>query len=269
MDRLRLGIVGCTGRTGSAVLRQAVNQPNEYQVVAALTMRSDPHIGQDASTLIGADSLHLKVSDVCIDPLDVVVDFSSPAGLEYWANWCGANGVPLVSGTTGLEPAHEQLLQDTAARVPVLWSPNMSIGVNALLQLVREAAGRLDEGWDAEIEEVHHRHKVDAPSGTAKAIYEAICDARHRDRDVTGVYGRVGQCGPRKTGEIGIHAVRMGDVIGEHTVHFATTGEMLTLGHRAFSRDTFATGALRAARWIVGKPPALYRMRDMLFGPSA
>jgi 4-hydroxy-tetrahydrodipicolinate reductase len=141
----------------------------------------------------------------------------------------------------------------------------MSTGVNLLLALVAELAAKLDHEWDVEICETHHRHKVDAPSGTARALLDAICRARGQSPDDAAIYGRGGDVGPRPAGQIGVHAVRMGAIVGEHEVHFTSAAESLTLRHRAFSRDAFAEGALRAARWVQARPPGLYTMRDVLF----
>ena len=265
MSLLQLAIAGCTGRMGKALLRLAA-EDSDLQIVAALTVADDPALGQDAGLGAGLDEIGIPISAGCEVRCDVVVEFTLPPGCRAWAEWCADNRVALVSGTTGLGEAETAALHAAAERVPVVWAPNMSVGVNLLLQLVAEAAGRLDEGWDVEICETHHKDKIDAPSGSARALYEAVCAARGLDPPDAAAYGRYGRCGPRPAGEIGIHALRLGSNIGEHEVHFAAAGETLTLRHRAQSRDIFAAGALRAARWIIGRQPGLYDMRDVLAG---
>jgi 4-hydroxy-tetrahydrodipicolinate reductase len=262
---LRLAIAGCTGRTGRAVLNLAARDL-ELQVVAALTVADDPALGRDAGLTVGLDEIGISITEHCNVECDVVVEFTLPPGCRAWAEWCADHRVALVSGTTGLTEPELAALRAVAERVPVVWAPNMSIGANLLLQLVADAAKRLDPTWEVEICETHHRQKLDAPSGTARALYQAVCAARGCDPLDAATYGRYGRCGPRPAGEIGIHALRLGSSMGEHEVHFAAAGETLTLRHQAQSRDIFATGALRAARWIVGRPPSLYNMRDVLAG---
>lgn len=265
MEPLRIGVLGCTGRTGSAVVRLAAADA-ELHVAAALSAPEDPLFGQDVGLAVGAGPIEVTVSDTAGPDLDVLVDFSTPAALAHWLPWCRKHKVALVSGTTGLSPEQQQALAAAATEVPVLTAPNMSVGVNLLLQLVSEAATRLGSDWDVEITETHHRHKVDSPSGTAVALYEAVCQAQNRNPDAAGVYGRHGQVGPRQPSEVGIHALRMGGIVGEHSVHFAAAGEVITLEHRAFSRENFAGGAIRAAKWLRNRKPGMYQMRDVLFG---
>jgi 4-hydroxy-tetrahydrodipicolinate reductase len=265
MNPLRLAIVGCSGRMGQALVRLASADP-AFQIAAAVTTAEDPRLGHDAGLMAGAGELGVPIGERCEVPCDVAIEFTLPPGCRAWAEWCAANGVALVSGTTGLSDTDTAWLRAAAARVPVVWSPNMSIGINLLLRLVAEAATQLDQTWDVEICETHHREKIDAPSGTARALFEAVCTARGQDPLDAATYGRYGQCGPRQPGEIGMHALRLGTNIGEHEVHFAAAGETLTLRHQAQSREIFAAGALRAARWVVGRPSGLYHMRDVLAG---
>jgi 4-hydroxy-tetrahydrodipicolinate reductase len=265
MKPIRLAVAGCTGRTGSAVVRLASANP-AFRIVAGLAHTSDARIGQDVGAVAALPATGVIIATECAVPCDVLVEFTTPAACKQWAAWCAEHGVALVSGTTGLQNAEHAALQQAAQRVPVVSAPNMSVGVNVLLGLVAEVAARLGEDWDAEITEAHHRHKVDAPSGTAKALLEAICRSRGTDPAQVAVYGRAGQCGPRRPGEIGVHALRTGEIVGEHEVTFGSAAESLTLQHRAFSRDTFAAGALRAAQWIMGRPPGLYTMREVLSG---
>ena len=276
MKPLRIAVVGCTGRMGTELIRLAAPDP-AFQIVAALTENGDARLGQDAGRAAGIEPLEVPIPEHHHAGCDVVIDFSLPAGCRQWASWCAGNGAACVSGSTGLTAADRAVLDETAKKVPVLWAPNMSVGVNLLLKLVAAVAAAGGAGWDIEISETHHRHKVDAPSGTANALLDSIREAaasgawpgardQRGTRRPAAVYGRSGQCGPRGVGELGVHALRMGDIVGEHEVHFATEGEMLTLRHRALSRQTFAAGALRAARWIHGRAPGLYSMRDVLAG---
>jgi 4-hydroxy-tetrahydrodipicolinate reductase len=263
MNPVRLAIAGCTGRTGATVLRLAACDP-AFQVVAAVTVAGDPQLGQDAGAAAGVKPLGLTICDTISAACDVLVEFTTAAGAARWARWCGAAGVPLVSGTTGLGEEATSALQEAARRVPVLWSANMSVGVNLLLGLVAQVAERLGQAWDVEITETHHRHKVDAPSGTAKALLAEIARVRGQSAEQIASYGRSGQCGPRPAGQVGVHALRMGEVVGEHEIAFASANETLTFSHRASSRDAFAAGALTAARWIIGRPAGYYTMRDVL-----
>ena len=169
----------------------------------------------------------------------------------------------MIIGTTGLTVSHLAEIADTAADIPIVRAANMSVGVNVLLKIVGEVAAALGEDYDIEIAETHHRFKKDAPSGTAIALARAICRATGKEYTDVAVLGRGGQC-PRNPGEIGMHALRVGDTVGEHTVHFGNLGETITLGHTAHTRDTFARGALRAAQWITAKPSGLYTMQDVL-----
>ncbi len=263
MNPIRLGVAGATGRMGRALIRLAADDP-AFVVVAAVTAADDPLLGRDAGSVAGIEPVHLNLGTETASPCDVLVEFTQAAGCVSWARWCAAGGVPLVSGTTGLDEAQQAALRAAAERVPIVWAPNMSIGVNLMLAVAAELAAKLDPAWDIEICETHHRHKTDAPSGTARAFLEAVSAARGQPSDKLAVYGRAGSSGPRPAGQIGVHAIRMGEIVGEHEVHFTSAAESLTLRHRAFSRDTFAAGALRAARWLVGKPPGLYTMRDVL-----
>jgi 4-hydroxy-tetrahydrodipicolinate reductase len=195
---------------------------------------------------------------------DVVIDVSHAAATAQISAACVNDQKPLVVGTTGHSASQTDAIHDAAKTIAILLAPNFSIGVNALIRLAREAAQLLGETFDIEIVESHHRMKKDAPSGTAKQLAETLCDVRGWDHEDAVVHGRLGNVGERPARQIGVHAVRGGDVIGEHTVIFAGNGERLELTHRASSRDTFATGALRAARWIAGRSAGLYTMQDVL-----
>ena len=195
---------------------------------------------------------------------DVVVDFSHPSATAAINGACVGGGKPLVIGTTGHSAEERAMIEKTAATLPVVLSPNFSVGVNALFWLTREAARMLGEDFDLEIVETHHRLKKDAPSGTAKKLAEILCEVRKLDYATNARHGREGLIGERPAKEIGVHSIRAGDVVGDHTVTLARPGERLELTHKASSRETFALGALRAAQWVVGKPPGLYSMEDVL-----
>lgn len=261
MNEIRIGVSGCCGRMGRAVVRLAAEDA-ALRVAAGVTVAGDPLLGQDVGTIAGVKALGVAVAEKPGATPDVCVDFSTPAACARWAAWCAERGVALVSGTTGLGEAEQAALRNAAGRVAVVWAANMSVGVNLLLGLVEQAARALDAGWDVEIVEAHHRNKADAPSGTARALLGSVNAGRGEEAALK--HGRHGAHELRNAGEIGVHAVRMGGVVGDHDVHFASSGEVLTLSHRAGSRDIFAAGALRAAKWIVGKPAGLYSMQDVL-----
>ena len=242
MKPVRILLVGAKGRMGQAIAAAA--EAAGAVIVAALDQ------GDDLA----------KGVDLC----DVVVDFShSSAAKEICRTALGA-GKPLVIGTTGQSNEERILLEKASKSLPIVLSPNFSLGVNALFWLTRKAAEMLGQGFDLEIMEVHHRLKKDAPSGTAKRLAEVLCEVRKLDYAKNVAHGREGLIGERSAAEIGVHSIRGGDVVGDHTVTFAGRGERLELTHRASSREAFATGALRAARWIVGRPPGLYSMEDVL-----
>ncbi len=256
---LRVGVVGASGRMGRAVVRLAV-QGGMNVVFASSTQ----DVGRDAGELAGVGPLGVAIAKdlggLAAARAEVVVDFSAPAALPAIVEACAAASVALVSGTTGLDDAARAALDRAAAKVAVLWEPNMSVGVHVLAALVERAALALGAGYDVEVVEVHHRAKVDAPSGTAIRLGDVV-------KKVEGgryVHGREGRPGPRAAEEIGMHAVRGGDVIGDHTVFFFGDGERIELTHRASSRDLFAHGALRAARWLAGKPARRYALAEIL-----
>jgi 4-hydroxy-tetrahydrodipicolinate reductase len=247
---------------GRAVVRLAHEAGHELVCAIGTT-----EVGRDAGDLAGVGPIGTCVVDglAALEHAraDVVVDFSTPAATLALAAVAASSGTALVSGTTGLGDDVRAALDRVSARIPLLWEPNMSVGVHVLTRLVAQAAASL-EGWDLEVVETHHRAKVDAPSGTALRLAEAMLQARLRAGSTRLVHGREGKPGPRSAEEIGIHAVRGGDVIGDHVVHFLGGGERLELTHRATSRDVFAHGALRAARWIAGRPAGRYSLGDVL-----
>lgn len=267
MSPVRVAIAGCNGRMGRALVRLCAAD-STLKLVGALTEPGDSLIGMDASACAGGGRFLGVAMTTALtrDSADVVVEFTKPEGTAHWAEWCAENGVALVSGTTGLGHDKQAILAHAAERTPIVSSGNMSVGINVLLRIAADVATRLGDGWDIEITETHHRHKVDAPSGTARMLRDAISAALGRDAESNTVHGRRGTTVRRPAEQIGMHSLRMGEVIGDHEVFFGGAGEVISLTHRALSRDTFAAGALRAARWIVGRKPQLYSMQDVLFG---
>ncbi len=258
-----LGVLGATGRMGRAVVRLAYE--GGHRLVCALSLASSPDVGRDAGELAGIGPLGVLVgvdlASIAKTKPDVLIDFSSPAAVCDAAGIAASAGVAIVSGTTGLDAAATRALDLAAERVPVLWEPNMSVGVHVLAELVGEAVRRLGPSFDIEIVETHHGLKADAPSGTALRLAEAARNAR---RGSELVYGRHGRPGARPPSEIGVHAVRGGDVIGDHEVHLLGKGERVELTHKATSRDVFAHGALRAACYVATRQAGRYALQDVL-----
>lgn len=259
---MRIAIHGASGRMGQCVARLASAEGAE--VVGAIVSPQSKAIGRDAGELAGAGHAGVEITgDVASGLLgaDVVIDFSTAAALPHLLQLATRAQVAVVSGTTRLDAACERALAEAARVVPVLWAPNTSLGVQVLAEIVTLAVQKLGPGFDVEIVEAHHKAKVDAPSGTAQRLRAAVEEAR---RELSPIYGREGNAGPRRPSEIGVLALRGGDVIGDHTVHLLGPGERLELTHRATSRDLFARGALRAARFVVGRAPGRYAMADVI-----
>lgn len=265
-----VAVSGCLGRMGSRIVALAQGTPG-IAVTGALEVVGCPQRGRDVGEVLGLGRLGVVVADdaeAVIRGVDVLIDFSAPEPTVRHIELAARLRRAAVVGTTGFTPDQRAVLEGHGRVIPLLVSPNMSVGVNLLFQLVHEAARRLDLTYDAEIVEVHHRGKRDAPSGTAVRLAEVIAGARgQRVQDVLRA-GRAAGASGRARGEIGVHALRAGDVVGEHTVVLAGAGEQVTLGHRAETRDTFAIGALRAAAFLAGKPPAIYTMADVLGLPG-
>lgn len=263
-------VIGAGGRMGLAIARLIAQRAVPGLELAGAIDRADsPLAGQDAGVAAGVGPLGVVVGGDLAAALaarpDVAVDFSSPAAAAATAAQVAAAGVPWVLGTTGLDAAAQAAIAQTAQKIPVVLSANMSLGVNLLYALVEQAARALrGRGYDCEIIERHHRRKKDAPSGTALYLGEAAAQGFGWDLKDVAIDGRTGIPGERPEKEIGFHAVRGGDVVGDHVVLFAADGECLELSHRATSRDTLARGALRAAAWLPGRAPGLYGMRDVL-----
>jgi 4-hydroxy-tetrahydrodipicolinate reductase len=262
---LNVVIAGSSGRMGHALLEAAISDA-ELRLHAALDRADCPQIGRDAGELFGAPC-GVKVSadlQSALQGAGVLVDFTRPEPSLAYLEACRQTGVGMVIGTTGFSPAQKEAIASAAQDIPVVFAPNMSVGVSLLINLVQSAARVLSEGYDIEIIEAHHRHKVDAPSGTALRLGEAAAAALGRDLAQCAVYGREGVTGERDPGTIGFATVRGGDVVGDHTVLFAGIGERVELTHKASSRATFALGALRAAKFLAGKNNGLFDMQDVL-----
>jgi len=262
---LRIAITGVSGRMGRALL-EAVAADADCTLGAAYDRAGSPLIGQDAGVAIGAHT-GVAVSERvagALDGIHALIDFTRPEATFGHLEACAAAGVPLVIGTTGFDEAGKARIRTAAAKTAIVFAPNMSVGVNLLMKLAELAARVLQDGYDIEIIEAHHRHKVDAPSGTALGLGQAVAAALDRELADCAVYGREGVTGERDPRTIGFATVRGGDIVGDHTLLFAGTGERVELTHKASSRATFAQGALRAAKWLQGRAPGLYDMRDVL-----
>ena len=264
---IRACVAGVGGKMGSRILN-ALRAEEDFVVTGAFEKPESPQVGLDAGILSGAGPLEVSIApgieQALSRPADVVIDFTAPAASLRHAAVCASHGVALVVGTTGFSAQAKAELAGHAQKIPLLMAPNMSVGVNVLFRLVSEAARALGSAYEVEIAEMHHRAKKDAPSGTALRLAEVAADALGLDASTACVYERHGDVGARKAGTIGVQTLRGGDVVGEHTVWFLADGERLELTHRASSRDNFARGAVRAARFLVGKKPGLYDMQDVL-----
>ncbi len=260
---IRVAINGSAGRMGRRFV-DLIAQEDDMQVVAALERAGHPDLGRDAGEIAGRGPLGLKIAAEWTAAADVLIDFTSPVGTLARLDDAVAKACALMIGTTGCTDEQKAKIAAAAKTVPVIHAPNTSVGVNLLFKLVGRVAAALGEDYDIEIVETHHRFKKDAPSGTALRLAESICEATGRSVTDDLVYGRSGQVGERTHREIGMHAVRAGDVVGDHTVAFCALGERIEITHRAHTRDTFARGALRAARFLASQKPGLYTMADVL-----
>ena len=260
---LKLVVVGAAGRMGRRIVASAV-ESGRFDIVGAIEKTEHPDIGKDVGLLAGISRLDITIASSWPAKADVTIDFSLPEAAADTATTCSAGSIPLVVGTTGLSDAQAATVKAAAKKIPLIYGTNMSVGMNVLFALVGKAAAMLGEDYDIEIVEEHHRFKKDAPSGSALTLAQKICEATARPYPASLTHGRSGKDALRKKGEIGMHAVRAGDITGVHSVIYSTLGETITLNHTAHSRDTFVQGALRAAEWLIGKKPALYSMADVL-----
>ncbi len=256
-------IKGAAGRMGQRILALAVEQ-KAFHLVGAVDYADHPDLGRDIGTLAGLEPLNVELSSKFPDTADVMIDFSLPAAADESIDYCRKNNVALVLGTTGLSPSQMDKLRSAAEKIAVMQATNMSVGMNLLFALVGKVAQSLGAAYDIEIVEAHHRFKKDAPSGTALSLAEAICKDTGRDYPGCLTHGRHGNDTQRQEGTIGMHAVRGGDIVGQHSVIYSTLGETVTIAHNAHTRDTFARGAIRAAMWVTQQKPGLYNMLDVL-----
>jgi 4-hydroxy-tetrahydrodipicolinate reductase len=265
MGKIKIAIAGSSGRMGRTLL-ESVFQSDDLALHAALEHSSSALLGKDAGELFGT-ACGVKVSaDVAaaLQGADVLIDFTRPEGTLHHLDICRRLGVNMVIGTTGFNAQQKAQLGAAAQHIGIVFAPNMSVGVNLVFKLLETASRVLAQGYDIEIIEAHHRHKVDAPSGTALGMGEVIAKTLGRDLAQCAVYGREGVTGERDPSTIGFATVRGGDIVGDHTVMFAGTGERIEIAHKASSRATFALGALRAARFLKEHPAGLYDMQDVL-----
>ena len=264
---LKLVIHGAAGRMGRQTIAVAAGLP-DFQVVAAIVRPGSAAVGQDAGAAAETKTLEVSYTDdieAALQLGDVALDFSVPAASVAFVQKAAAAGKPVVVGTTGFSPDQVATIREAGTRIPVLIAPSLSLGVNLLIQILPAVARALGAEYDVEIVEAHHRYKQDAPSGTALRLAEEITAALDRPLEEVGRYGRRG-IAPRQKGDIGVHAVRAGGIVGEHRVIFASDGEQVEILHRAFSRETFARGGLRAAQFLVEQKPGFYTMQDVLAG---
>lgn len=262
---IKVALAGISGRMGRTLLESVIAAP-DVELHAALDRAGSAALDVDAGTLVGA-SIGVKISadvPVALRGADVLIDFTRPEATLHHLRVCVEEKVGLIIGTTGFDAAGKAAIEQAAKQIPIVFAPNMSVGVNLALKLLDMAARVLDDEFDIEIVEAHHRHKVDAPSGTALRMGEVIASALGRDLGTCAVYGREGVTGERDARTIGFATMRGGDIVGDHTVMFAGIGERLEITHKASSRMTFALGALRAARFLSGRTSGLFDMQDVL-----
>lgn len=263
---LRIAIAGAGGRMGKTLV-EAVTASPHLRLGAASTLPEDPLLGQDAGALCGLPPLGVAlVSDLSreLDKFDTLIDFTSPEATIAHAGLCATSGKQLIIGTTGLSEEQKSRIAEAGRETAIVFAPNMSVGVNLCFKLLELAARVIGEDADIEIIEAHHRHKKDAPSGTALGMGEVVARTLGRDLSECAVYGRQGQTGERDGKTIGFATIRAGDIVGEHTVMFATPGERVEITHKAGNRMNFAAGAVRAALWLRNQPKGLYSMQDVL-----
>jgi 4-hydroxy-tetrahydrodipicolinate reductase len=266
MAEVRIGVIGVAGRVGRMLVAD-IAATEGCALAGGVARPGSAACGQDLGELAGIGRLGSVAGDdaeALLRSADVAIEFTAPEATAEHAALAARLRKPLVIGTTGLHGAEEDAVRDAARAIPIVWAANTSLGINLLMGLVEQVASRLGQDWDIEIIEMHHRHKVDAPSGTALALGRAAAAARGAEFGEVAVRGRDGITGPRPAGAIGFAALRGGDNIGEHHVIFAGLGEQLELTHRATNRGIYAKGAVRAALWLADKPPGLYGMKEVL-----
>ena len=263
---IKVGVIGAGGRMGRMLIEATQDNP-QTTLSAAIERQGSSLVGADAGEVAAIGRLEIQIVDdlkAVISDIDVLIDFSLPAATEQNMQVCAEHNVAMVIGTTGFNEQQEQVLATASEQIAIVYAGNYSTGVNLSLKLLGLAAKAFGKDADVEIIEAHHKHKIDAPSGTAYMMAEAVAEARGQNLKDVAVYGREGQTGAREAGTIGIHAIRGGEIIGDHTVMFIADGEVVEITHRARARMTFAAGAVRAATWIVQQPVGQYNMQDVL-----
>ena len=259
----KLVINGAAGRMGKRILTLAAESGN-FEIAAALEHPSCPVLGRDAGEIAGIGKLNIPLTTEKPADADVMIDFTLAPAADETMDYCEQNNVALVMGTTGLTDAQLARINDMSKKTPVIQATNMSVGMNVLFEMVGKFAQMLGEQYDIEIVEHHHRFKKDAPSGSALTLAEKVCEGANLPYPDAVVHGREGRDALREKGEVGMHAVRGGDIIGYHEVMYSSLGETVTVCHNAHNRDNFVRGALRAALWLAGKEPGRYHMKDVL-----
>lgn len=263
---INVGVIGAGGRMGRMLI-EAVNDNPQTTLKAAIERQGSSLVGADAGEVAAIGHLNVKIVDdlkAVVDDIDVLIDFSLPDATEKNMQLCAEHNVAMVIGTTGFNEHQEQVLAKASEQVSIVYAGNYSTGVNLSLKLLGMAAKAFGTDADVEVIEAHHKHKIDAPSGTAYMMAEAVAEARGQNLKEVAVYGREGQTGEREAGTIGIHAIRGGEIIGDHTVMFIADGEVVEITHRARARMTFAAGAVRAATWVIQQSNGQYNMQDVL-----
>ena len=263
---INVGVIGAGGRMGRMLIEAVQDNPQTI-LTAAIERQGSSLVGADAGEVAAVGHLNVQIVDdlqSVINDIDVLIDFSLPDATEQNMQVCAEHNVAMVIGTTGFNEQQEQVLAKASEQVAIVYAGNYSTGVNLSLKLLGMAAKAFGTDADVEVIEAHHKHKIDAPSGTAYMMAEAVAEARGQNLKDVAVYGREGQTGAREVGSIGIHAIRGGEIIGDHTVMFIADGEVVEITHRARARMTFAAGAVRAATWIVQQSAGQYNMQDVL-----
>lgn len=263
---IKIGVIGAGGRMGRMLI-EAVQDNPQTTLSAAIERQGSSLVGADAGEVAAIGHINVPIVDdliAVIDDIDVLIDFSLPAATEHNMKICAEYNVAMVIGTTGFNEQQEAVLAEASKKIAIVYAGNYSTGVNLSLKLLGMAAKAFGTDADVEIIEAHHKHKIDAPSGTAYMMAEAVAEARGQNLKDVAVYGREGQTGARETGTIGIHAIRGGEIIGDHTVMFIADGEVVEITHRARARMTFAAGAVRATTWVMQQSSGQYNMQDVL-----
>ena len=265
MSQMKIAVAGASGRMGRMLI-EAISKASDAQLAGALDVAGAPGLGTDAAAFLGEASNVLITDslDQALAEADLLIDFTRPEGTLKHLEYCAEHGIKMIIGTTGFDEAGKAAIAAAARHTAVVFAPNMSVGVNVTMKLLEMAARSFAEGYDIEIIEAHHRHKVDAPSGTALQMGEVVARALGRDLNEVGVFAREGVTGERDPSSIGFATIRGGDIVGDHTVLFAGIGERIEISHKSSSRVTYANGSLRAARFLAGRDVGLYDMQDVL-----